>query len=221
MDNVKKNNAIDLTYDWIKNKHNNRSEEITLGKFEFIYKEIVRQANKIYTYKIKFNNKNKEGIIYKNDLNQILNFCKEDFSLHNFLFEIIKYMNIKSSEDRENGINIYSGFLRLWGGYNYLKKIDQLISYGLEIDRVQGRFKGYSDKKSKIFRINNWQWSNIDPIDNIGGFDFYQICGKTFDESFINNFDKIICKKINNRHHIFKNKCKIKNKEKDKNDRIE
>jgi len=150
--NVPINNAIEMTWYWIKNKHNNNSEQI-LTNPQSVKKEIIRQANHTYTkydleriYPDEIHNVYK-GYLTKSDIEKILHISKSGLPMAKFLFNLIKY----SYPRRHNVfIKIHSNFLREWSRRGYQEYIDALQELG-----IVKRYGSYRvDSYSKSMTVN-------------------------------------------------------------------
>jgi len=146
-------NAIEMTWQWIKNKHNGYSKEVNSGKWRTIKNEIIRQANWIYSnydlsgvYPDEIHNVYR-GYITKADIEKILHISRAGLPMAKFLFNLIKYCYPRRYK---TFINIHSNFLREWSFRNYQKYLDSLQELG-----VIKRYKSYRVKEfSKSISIN-------------------------------------------------------------------
>jgi len=146
-------NAIDIAWQWIKNKHNGYSKEVNSGKWRTIQNEIIRQANWIYSnyelsriYPDEIHNVYK-GYITKADIEKILHISRAGLPMAKFLFNLIKYCYPRQYK---TFINIHSNFLRDWSFRNYQKYLNSLQELG-----VIKRYGSYKVKEfSKSISIN-------------------------------------------------------------------
>jgi hypothetical protein len=145
-------NAIEMTWQWIRDKHNNNSDEI-LTNPRSVKNDIIRQANYIYTkyelsgtYPDDIHNVYK-GYITKPDIEKIIHISRAGLPKAKFLFNLIKYCYPR----RHRGlINIHSNFLMEWSRRGYQKYLESLREHG-----IVKRYGSYQvNKFSKAITIN-------------------------------------------------------------------
>lgn len=150
--NIPIQNSIEMTWYWIRDKHNNNSEQILTNPRQ-VKKEIIRQANWIYAnydlsgiYPDEIHNIYK-GYLTKSDIERIIHISKAGLPKSKFLFNLIKYCYPR----RHRGfIRIHSNFLREWSFRNYQMYIEELQEFG--IIKRYGSYK--VDSYSKSISIN-------------------------------------------------------------------
>jgi len=149
--------AIDLTFKWIRSKHNGYSKEILLNPSN-VKKEIERQANRIYLnydYKKIYPDDTHNlhnGYITKADIEKIFYITEASLPKAKFLFNIVKYCYPRRFR---TFISIHSDKLRDWSKRGYQSQLEALQSQD-----IIKRYDSYQvDKFSKSIKIN-WQFKD-------------------------------------------------------------
>jgi hypothetical protein len=120
--------AIDMTWQWIKTKHNNNSQEIKASP-QKVKNEIERQAKRIYeNYEFKLFYPDEihnayNGYITKADIEDIFYIAKAGLPMAKFLFNLVKYCYPR--QDR-TFIQLHSDILITWSQRGYQKQLDDL-----------------------------------------------------------------------------------------------
>lgn len=149
--------AIELTWQWIKKKHNGYSKQIITTP-RSVYEEIKRQAmstwahyERIYYYPNEINNKH-YGFITKPDIQDIIMLSKASQPMIKFCSNLIKYCNPRR---HRTFINIHSDNLTAWSRRGYLTYLEALQRQGIitRSDSYQ------ADKFSKSIQIK-WNWKD-------------------------------------------------------------
>ncbi len=156
--NVNLEDAINLTYSWIKKKHNNLSKEVNAGKWQIIRKEIERQAKHIYEkyeysriYPDSTHNEH-NGYLTKTDIEKILFITKANLPKTKFLFNLVKFCYPRRFR---TFIQIHSDKLISWCSNK------KYLPYLAEFKGIIERFDSYKVKSfSKSIKIN---WDFRDP----------------------------------------------------------
>ena len=157
--NVPLNQAISLTYDWIKNKHNGFSKTMPRHP-RIVYNEIKRQADWLYTnydqnlvYPDSTHN-NFEGYISKPDMIEIVKICNASRPPMKFLFHLVKYSYPRRFK---SFIPVHRDKLIDWGSKRaYLKYLDRFEEMG-----ILKRGSSYSvGRFSKNLRLN-WKYTGF------------------------------------------------------------
>ena len=92
--------AIEITWQWIRNKHNGYSDKVNSGKWRTIKAEIERQAKWIYSnYELRHFYPNEihniyKGYITKADIEDIFYFAKGNIPKAKFLFNPVSYTHL-------------------------------------------------------------------------------------------------------------------------------
>jgi len=151
--NIPIETTIDMTFSWIKQRHNGFSKDILTNPRK-VKAEIERQAQWIYT---NFESKNIYpdsihnsylGYIAKADIEHIVRLTKGNIPQSKFYFNLIKYCYPRRHRDK---INIHSDHLTKWSEKNYLKYIEDLKKANI-IKTRSDSFK--IDEFSKAIKIN-------------------------------------------------------------------
>jgi len=156
--NIPIDEAIELVWLLIQNKHNDFSKDIIAHPIT-VKKEIDRQAGKIYnTYELASvypdeTHNDYNGYITKPDIADIVMINKGNLPKMKFLFGVVKYSYPRR---QRNFINIHSDKLIEWSsGGTYLKRLDELKKSGI----IQ-RGDSYSvDRFSKSINLN-WDFKD-------------------------------------------------------------
>lgn len=153
--------AIDMTWQWIRNKNNGCSKDIVTSPGS-VKKEIERQATKIYgTYEHSFiypdsTHNRQSGYITKADIQDIVITCKASLPKTKFLYNLIKYCYPRRYR---TFINLHSDDLKEWSVRGYLKYLDELQRSG-----IIKRYDSYQvDAFSKSIQIN-WNWKDTSKV---------------------------------------------------------
>jgi hypothetical protein len=158
--NIPINQAVSITWKWIRKKHNNFSKTI-LTNPEVVKKEIDRQASLIYNnYDLSGNfpdttNNLHYGYITNPDIPEIFRITRGNMPRAKFLFNIVKYYYPRRHRDF---VNVHSKFLIEWSSNEtYLKRLDELENMG-----VLKRGSAYQiDKFSKSIKLD-WKFCSTD-----------------------------------------------------------
>ena len=125
--------AINLTWNWIRNKHNGCSKDIVTSP-RGVRKEIERQAQSIYgTYEYTFiypdsTHNSQSGYITKPDIADIVIISRASLPKIKFLYNLVKYCYPRR---QRNFINIHSDKLEEWSKKGYLNYLDELQEAGI------------------------------------------------------------------------------------------
>ncbi len=150
--------AIDMTWNWIKAKHNNRSTDI-LNHPQRVKNEIIRQARWVYSkndfiqlYPDEIHNSHK-GFITKEDIVDIFMICRASKPKSKFLFNLVKYCYPR----RYNiFIRVHSKNFEEWSKGGYMGHLKALQAQG-----IVKRYDSYqADVFAKSIKIN---WKFKDP----------------------------------------------------------
>ena len=158
--NIPFNQAVSMTWKWIRKKHNCFSETLPINP-EVVKKEIDRQASHIYNnYDLSGNfpdttNNLHYGYITNPDIPEIFRITRGNIPRAKFLFNTVKYYYPRRHRDF---VNIHSKFLKKWSSKDtYLKYLDELESRG-----VLKRGSAYQIKKfSKSIKLD-WKFGSTD-----------------------------------------------------------
>lgn len=149
--------AIDLTWQWIKNKHNNNSRDILTSPHS-VRREIERQAHWIYEhfelvqfYPDEIHNGHK-GFITKKDITEIFYTTEASLPKAKFLFSLVKFCYPR----RYNTfIQLHSDNLKEWSFRGYKKHLEELQKLG-----IVKRYDSYKvDNFAKSIKIN-WNFKD-------------------------------------------------------------
>ena len=149
--------AIDLTFKWIRNKHNGYSKDIITSP-QAVKKEIERQAKSVYFYNDYHQiypdstHNLHNGFITKADIEKIFYITKASMPAAKFTFHIIKYCYPRRYR---TFIQLHSDKLREWSKKGYQSHLGALQSQD-----IIKRYDSYQvDKFSKSIKIN-WQFKD-------------------------------------------------------------
>lgn len=156
--NIPQTTAIEMTYQWIKTKHNGKSKDI-LSNPRAVKGEIERQAKRIYgTYEYKHiypdeTHNHHKGFITKADIQDIVMLTGASLPAAKFLFNLVKYCYPRRFR---TFINLHSKeHLEAWSQRGYLKHLE-----GLEKLGILQRYDTYQvDRFSKSIKID-WKWKD-------------------------------------------------------------
>ena len=159
--NIPLENSIEMTWQWIRKKHNNNSRDI-LTSPQVVRKEIIRQANWIYSnydfsriYPDEIHNVYR-GFLTKPDIEKIIHISKSGLPMAKFLFNLIKYCYPRR---HKVFIKVHSNFLMEWSRRGYQRYIDSL--QGLGIVKRYGSYKVASYSKSMSINWNFKEDTNL------------------------------------------------------------
>lgn len=158
--------AIDMTWQWIKNKHNNNSQDIKTSPHT-VKKAIERQAKWIYgNYELRQfypdeTHNTYKGYITKADIEDIFYITKASIPKAKFLFNLVKYCYPRRYR---TFIQLHSDNLITWSQRGYLKYLDDLQK--LRIIKRLDKYKIESFSKSIIIKWNFRDTSRAILIDN-------------------------------------------------------
>lgn len=155
--NIPPKTAYEITWSWIKNKHNGFSKDIQRDP-RAVREEIKRQVKHIwgkYTAYPDTTHNTYYGYLTKADLYDIFMYSGGSLVKGRFLFNLVKYCYPRRFRDK---INVHSDLLVSWGSINtYLERINELEQKGL-----LRRWDTYEvEVRSKPVRLN-WKYRNID-----------------------------------------------------------
>jgi hypothetical protein len=157
--NIPLETTINVTWQWIKTKHNNLSKDI-LNSPGAVKKEIERQANKVYSdYEFKQvypddTHNNHKGYLTKADIEDILMITKASLPKTKFCYNLIKYCYPRRFN---TFINVHSDKLKEWSKKGYQAYLKELAKKG-----ILKRFDSYQvDNFSKSIKVK-WNYKNID-----------------------------------------------------------
>lgn len=153
-------NAIEMTWQWIKNKHKGYSDKVNSGKWTVIKNEIIRQAKWIYcNYELSNfwpddTHNLYNGYITKGDIEEIFYFAKGNIPKAKFLFNLVKYCYPRQHRPL---IQLHSDILLQWSNVKgYQKQLEDLQRL-----RIVKRLDSYQvDSFAKSVKI---KWNFRDP----------------------------------------------------------
>ncbi len=155
--NIPIDEAIELVWLVIQNKHNDFSKDIITHPIS-VKKEIHRQANKIYTtyehayiYPDETHN-DYNGYLSKSDIESIVMINKGNLPKMKFLSHLVKHCYPRR---HRAFINIHSDKLIEWSQRNYIQYLDELKKNGI----IQRGEKYSVDRFSKSIKIN-WDFKD-------------------------------------------------------------
>lgn len=126
---------LELTYKWIKKKHNGFSDAINGGRYQRIKNEIRKQVKWFYKnfemieYLPDSVHNEYKGYLTKPDLEEIVRVCRGNLSRLRFVSRLIQYANPRQSRSY---IRIHSDTLKDWSSTeNYLKYLRELEEKGI------------------------------------------------------------------------------------------
>ncbi|MBA7492272.1 hypothetical protein ES702_02821 [subsurface metagenome] len=155
--NIPIDEAIELVWLLIQNKHNDFSKDIIAHPVS-VRKEIDRQANKIYnTYELASfypdeTHNDYNGYLSKSDINSIVMINKGNLPRMKFLSHLVKHCYPRR---HRTFINIHSDKLIEWSQRNYIQYLDELKKSGI----IQRGEKYSVDRFSKSIKIN-WDFKD-------------------------------------------------------------
>jgi hypothetical protein len=149
--------AIDLTFKWIRNKHNGYSKDIITSP-QAVKKEIERQARSVYFYNDYHQiypdstHNLHNGFITKADIEKIFYITETSLPKAKFLFHIVKYCYPRRFR---TFISIHSDKLIDWSKRGYQSHLE-----ALQRQDIVKRYDSYQvDKFSKSIKIN-WNFKD-------------------------------------------------------------
>ena len=149
--------AYQITWSWIKNKHNGFSKDIKRDP-RAVREEIKRQIKHIwgkYTAYPDTTHNTYYGYLTKEDLNDIFMYSGGSLVKSRFLFNLVKYCYPRRHRDK---INVHSNLLISWSNERtYLQRINELEQNGF-IKRWDTYEVGVRSKPIKL----KWKYRNID-----------------------------------------------------------
>jgi hypothetical protein len=153
--------ATDMTYSWIRAKHNGLSNEAKAGKWRTIKAEIERQAKSVYGHREFYNyypdetHNHHKGYLTKADIKDIVMLTGARLPKARFLFNLVKYAYPRRFR---TFLNVHSNNLIQWGSRRgYQKRLEGLQRLGI----VQ-RYDSYQvDRFAKSIKLK-WPWKDID-----------------------------------------------------------
>jgi len=157
--NIPIETAVDMTWKWIREKHNNNSQDIKTSQ-QTVKNEIIRQAQRIYSnyelrlfYPDEIHNIYK-GYITKADIEDIFYIAKANIPKAKFLFNLVKYCYPRQYR---TFIRLHSDTLLQWSNVKgYQKQLDDLQSL-----KIIKRYDSYQvDSFAKSIKI---KWNFRDP----------------------------------------------------------
>ncbi|MBA7689324.1 hypothetical protein ES703_97830 [subsurface metagenome] len=126
---------LELTYQWIKKKHNGFSDAINGGRYQRIKNEIRKQVKWFYKnfemieYLPDSVHNEYNGYITKPDLVEIVRICGGNLPRSRFVSKLIQYANPRQSRPY---VRIHSDTLKDWSSKeNYLKYLKELEEKGI------------------------------------------------------------------------------------------
>jgi hypothetical protein len=157
--NIALESAIEITWQWIRTKHNNKSKDIKTSP-QTVKKEIIRQARHIYTnYELSYfypddTHNLYNGYITKGDIEEIFYFAKGNIPKAKFLFNLVKYCYPRQYR---TFIQLHSNTLLQWSNVKgYQKQLEDLQRL-----RIVKRIDSYQvDSFAKSIKI---KWNFRDP----------------------------------------------------------
>jgi hypothetical protein len=153
--NIPPETAVEMTWQWIRKKHNNLSKDILSSPLT-VKKEIIRQAKWLYShYEAKHiypdsTHNTYYGYITKDDIKDIVMLAKGNMPFAKFVFNLVKFCYPRRFRST---INVHSDHLLKWSQKNYIRYLDELKRIGV-IKRCD---KYQIDEFSKAIQIN-WQF---------------------------------------------------------------
>jgi hypothetical protein len=153
--NIPPETAVEMTWQWIRKKHNNLSRDI-LSSPSTVKKEIIRQAKWLYShYEAKHiypdsTHNTYYGYITKDDIKDIVMLAKGNIPFAKFVFNLVKFCYPRRFRST---INVHSDHLLKWSKKNYISYLDKLKRIGV----VKRCDKYQIDEFSKAIQIN-WQF---------------------------------------------------------------
>lgn len=155
--------AVDMTFDWLRKKHNGFSKDYP-GRSQLCKQEIIRQADCIYTkydltdYLPDSTHNLFNGFISKSDLISIVNICSGSVPRMKFLFNLFRYVNPRRYR---TFINVHSDKLISWSSrMTYIKYLNEFEEKG-----ILKRGTSYMHDLYSKSIIPNWNFSS--PADAI------------------------------------------------------
>jgi hypothetical protein len=150
--------ATEMTYRWIKAKHNGLSKEANAGKWRTIKEEIKRQARSVYRAREFYNyypdetHNSHKGFITKADIQDIVMLSNASLPKAKFYFNLIKYAYPRR---HRTFLQVHSDNLKEWSHKGYIRHLR-----GLERLGIVQRYDSYKvDKFAKSIKLN-WNFKD-------------------------------------------------------------
>ena len=163
--NMSPEHVADLTYRWIKAKHNGHSRDLNAGHYQTIRGEIGRQTRSLAdgftgtNYWPDWVHHTHNGWITREDLHKIAHICGGNRPRMRFTFELLRFANARQ---RRPWVRVHRDHFRQWAGNRtYTKYLKELEDKGILRRNSSYWAAGDRTGMSKSITFHGWTFSSL------------------------------------------------------------